>query len=555
MEDKGPFDRILQPEPPHGERDRSAAFIVAATIILGVILLALVLPPISILDSGGDGGGDGTSDLGPVVTRLRDELPAPPDGFEAVSGLYDLETREPVDRAARLTVNLSSNVSSGEQLLLFTYVDGEWRQIGTAEPVAGGDAAQGEVATLPANVAVFRGVQQSRTVIGSLRRTAEPDEAALEALSTLYIRGFGPTADGGITGGSFQAPDGVDAELGATISATSAEGVANVDAILDSPDLRNAHVQAILDFAQENDLASIEIDYEQIDAAKRDAFTSFVEELASGLTADDRSLVLTLPAPVRAADGFDTLGFDWETLAPLVSTIKVASINEQDVYHARMEEALGYLVPRVGASKLLLTITPLSRERGVDGVRALALTDALGLASMPSIDPAGPVASGSEVQASGLNLGDPVAGGGLTWDDTARSVVFNYTGAGGLRTVWLANAFSEAFKLDLARRYQLGGIAIDDVSEQVADAGIAALAGQYASSGAVDLVKPNGDMLTPRWQASDGELTSDVGMSVTWSAPEEAGTYTLTLIVSDGVLRVGRELSVVVETPAGARAR
>jgi hypothetical protein len=212
-------------------------------------------------------------------------------------------------------------------------------------------------------------------------------------------------------------------------------------------------------------------------------------------------------------------------------------------------------VPRVGASKLLLTITPLSRERGVDGVRALALTDALGLASMPSIDPAGPVASGSEVQASGLNLGDPVAGGGLTWDDTARSVVFNYTGAGGLRTVWLANAFSEAFKLDLARRYQLGGIAIDDVSEQVADAGIAALAGQYASSGAVDLVKPNGDMLTPRWQASDGELTSDVGMSVTWSAPEEAGTYTLTLIVSDGVLRVGRELSVVVETPAGARAR
>jgi len=552
MEDPGPFDRILQPEPSRGERDRSAVIVVAVTIILGLVLLALILPPFSIFD---DGGGGGSTSLGPVTTRLRDELPAPPDGFEAVSGLFDLETQEPVDRPARLTVDLSSRVSSGEQLLLFTYQDEEWRQIGSAVPVANGDAAQGEVTALPSNVAVFRAVDQSRTVVGSLRRTEEPDQAALDTISTLYIRGFGPAADGGITGGSFEAPNGVVADLAAAISATSAEDIANVDAILSSPDVRAAHVQAIRGFAEANSLAAIDIDYQEIDPARGDAFVSFVGELASGLAEDGRSLTLTLPAPVRTPDGFDTLGFDWEALAPLVTTITLASIGEQDLYHERTEDALGYLVPRVGAGKLLLTVTPISRERGVDGVRALTLTEALGLASVPAIDPEGPVASGTDVQAVGQNLGDPIAGGGLTWDDTARAVVFNYTGPGGLRTVWLANAFSEAFKLDLARRYQLAGVAVDDIAGQSADAGIWPAVEQFARSSAIGLVKPNGDLLTPRWTASAGELASDAGVSVTWRAPDEAGTYTLTLIVSDGITRVGRELSVVVEAPAGVRAR
>jgi len=550
MEDKGPFDRILQPEP-RGERDRSAVIVVAATIVLGLLLLLLILPPISILD---DGDSPATS-LGPVVTRLRDDLPAPPDGFEAVSGLFDLETQEPVNRPARLTVDLSARVGAGEQLLLFTYQDNQWRQIGSAVPVAGGDAAQGEVSALPANVAVFRGVEQSRTVVGSLPRGEQPDGAALDTIATLYIRGFEPAADGGITGGAFEAPDGVDADLAATISATSAGSIDNVNAILASADLRNAHVQAIAAFAAEHNLAAIDIDYQQIERGRGDAFVSFAGELASALRGDGRLLMLTLPAPVGTPDGFDTLGFDWEALAPLVSTITLASIGEQDLYHERTEDALGYLVPRVGAGKLLLTVTPLSRERGVDGLRTLTLTEALGLASVPSIDPEGPVASGTDVQASGQNLGDPVAGGGLTWDDTARAVVFNYTGPGGLRTVWLANAFSESFKIDLARRYQLGGVAVDDISAGAADAGIWPAVEQYASSGAIDLVKPNGDLLTPRWQASAGELASDAGVSVTWTAPEEAGTYTLTLIVSDGMTRVGRELPVVVETPAGARAR
>jgi hypothetical protein len=113
--------------------------------------------------------------------------------------------------------------------------------------------------------------------------------------------------------------------------------------------------------------------------------------------------------------------------------------------------------------------------------------------------------------------------------------------------VWLTNVFSEAFKLDLARRYQLGGVAVLDVSQKAADAGVWPVLRQYAEAGAVSLVKPNGALLTPRWEASGGVLESSAGPVVTWRAPDEAGTYTLTLVVSDGVLQVGQELRVPVQ--------
>ena len=114
--------------------------------------------------------------------------------------------------------------------------------------------------------------------------------------------------------------------------------------------------------------------------------------------------------------------------------------------------------------------------------------------------------------------------------------------------------FSEAFKLDLARRYQLG-VVVEDVSRRTEDAGIWPAVLQYAQTGEVTLVKPNGALLQPRWAVSGGALQSDAGPQVTWLAPAEAGTYTFTLIVSDGVTRVGQELQVPVESASGAAAR
>jgi hypothetical protein len=545
MEQPGPFDRMVQTEPLQ-PRDRAAMVVVGAAVALGVLLLVLVLPPVSILDN-----GDGPPPVtGPIIATERADMPPPPEGYEAVSALFDLEAREPVRRAARLTISLASSVSADAELRLFTYQEDAWREVGEATALAEGTAARGDVPALPSNIAVFRPAQTSRLILGGLPADREFDPAGASVLTTLNPAGLTPKADGSLTGQLPAIPAGIGVDIAPTISATSAADAEAVNAIMASAELRVAHAQAIMDLVSDGPYDGIDLDYRALDPGLGPQFVSFVEALAAGLRERGATMTLTLPAPVQQADVWQTFGFDWEGLAPHVTAFKLAQEPEQDLYFARMEAALGYLVSRVGSSKLLLTMGPLSHERGVDGLRALSLTEALTLASVPVTEPEGPVAAGSTLRTLGQNLAAETGASGLRWDEAARTVAFDYTGPGGQRTVWLANAFSEAYKLDLARRYQLRGVAIEDVSTQAEEAGIWPLVRQYAETGEITLVRPNGTLLEPRWAASGGSLEPDMGASVTWEAPDAPGVYTITLIVSDGVRRVGQELEVSVESAA-----
>jgi len=541
MEEQGPFDRILQAEPPPKPRDWPAAGLVGLTVVLGALLLILVLPPVSIFDDGVQ-LASGAS----VTIVAQEELPPPPAGFASVSPLYDLFAPEELGAGTPLTVSLSTTVEEGAPLVFFTLDDDEWRQIAEAAAVNGGKAARAKLPALPPNLAVFQAREQALLVLGSLPAGAQPDERALGVISTLNPAGFVPAADGSVAG-NVQPPPNLQLPVAPTISALAPAEVDAVNAILASPELRASHAQAILSLARDRGFAGIDLDYRAIDPALEADFVAFAQELSGGLRGERRSLSLTLPLPVRDGDEWDTLGFDWAALAPLVDAIKLAPEPEQDRYYQRAEEALAFLVPRVGSSKLFLTIGPLSRERGVDGVRTLTLTEALVLAGAPSLQGESPVAPEAAVQAVGQNLSGELGASGPRWDDTARAITFTYTGLGGARTVWIANAFSEAFKLDLARRYQLGGVAVEDVSRRTGDANIWPVVQQYAQGEEPALVKPNGELLQPRWAASGGRLEGDSGASTTWRAPAEPGTYVLTLIVSDGVVRVGQELRIAVQ--------
>jgi hypothetical protein len=141
----------------------------------------------------------------------------------------------------------------------------------------------------------------------------------------------------------------------------------------------------------------------------------------------------------------------------------------------------------------------------------------------------------------------------MYWEDTSRSVLFSYPGPGGYRTVWLANAFSEGFRIDLARRFGLAGIAVEDVGAHASGiSSIWPVVQQYGASGEVDLSKPNSDLLKPGWEVSGGTLQATTGNLVTWQAPAEPGAYTATLIVSDGVVRAGRQMPLDVAAPVAA---
>jgi hypothetical protein len=113
--------------------------------------------------------------------------------------------------------------------------------------------------------------------------------------------------------------------------------------------------------------------------------------------------------------------------------------------------------------------------------------------------------------------------------------------------------FSVGFKLELVQAYALGGLAVVDASAQRDVANVWPAVNQLIETGTVGLVRPNGDALAPRWEApGGGKLDAAAGPSVIWRA-QEAGTYTLRMLLSDGDLLFARELEVEVKEPPQER--
>jgi hypothetical protein len=140
----------------------------------------------------------------------------------------------------------------------------------------------------------------------------------------------------------------------------------------------------------------------------------------------------------------------------------------------------------------------------------------------------------------------------LRWDDQADAVSFQYPGSGGQHTVWLENSFSLAFRLDLARRYGLGGVAIDNVAQDPKAPEFWDPLRSFADSGTVSLVQPNGVLLRPSWNVQAGNPQPENKGNLVWTAPAQPGTYDIELIVSDGVIRAEQKITLTVK-PASSQ--
>ena len=540
MREQGPFDKLLQPDEP---RDRTPIFIVGVIVVLAIVLLILVLPPVSILKGGGGGAPTGP---GALTSRPRSKTPEPPAGWEALSPLYDLTATSESEGGALLTVKLEVHPADERNLALYTYENGEWKRLGPATLTNEGSAAEGEVSSLPQNVAVLRRATLAVQVAGSLPPDTEMDPEAARTLSTLHTLDFVPAADGILLGTGRPRPQDSSQRVLPTVRALGPPDSEAVDTVLASPELRQTHIDDIVRVVREGAYDGIDIDYRAVSPARGADFTQFVVGLADALHSEGHSLTLTLPLPVRQAAGWDTGPYDWQALGQAVDAIELASEPDQSLYYQRMQDALDFLTQQVDRSKLMLVVSPFSHEKGSEGIKTLLLSQALGLASTLVARTQGDILPQDQVTIVGPNIYQEEGASGLFWDDEALAVTFSYPGEGGARTVWIENGFSVAFKLDLVRRFQLGGVAVEDVSLSAAGPNIWAPIQELAESGKVTLVKPNGSLLKPYWEASEGTLDGGAKGAVVWTAPAP-GTYDVTLVVSDGVVRVGQRLSLEVK--------
>lgn len=539
--ERGPFDQILEPEP--GTQDRSGSIIFIGMGVIGLILLLVVVNPFSLF-GGGDGGQPGNG--GGDSTSVLSGAPQVPEGYEALSRLFDdLSEEEGSPGPYDLTVNLLQSVTDSRNLGLYTFRSGSWERLTTATLVNNGLAAKGEVGVMPGNIAVLRLTSSAVQVTGWLPQGASPADEAMSLLTTVNPVDFAPASDGSLTGSAREFPS-ANGNIVPTVRAATAEDADAVNAILASPALREEHIQALVQLALQPGNAGVDIDYPNVNPARNADFTGFITVLADRLHEANRTLSVALPTPARSGVSWDTGAYDWDELGQRADLLKLRPVDDPSAYYQRMNEVFDFLSDKVDLKKVALIVSRNSWEKASDGLRAISLHDGLRLASEIEVRTPTQITANTSVVIVGTNIYRDDGASGIQWDDNAFAVSFSYPGIGGQRTVWLENTLSLAFRLDLARRNGLAGVAIADISS---DASLPAYWGPlqaFSESGEAPLVKANTHFLEPTWQIQAGSQETETAGNIIWKAPAQPGSYEVALVVSDGVIRAMQSITLQV---------
>jgi hypothetical protein len=259
-------------------------------------------------------------------------------------------------------------------------------------------------------------------------------------------------------------------------------------------------------------------------------------------------LTLTLPPPARSKDTISEGAYDWAALGQSADALQIWPYRDQGDYRLAMPKIVEYLAGKVEPSKLILTVSPLATERSADGLRTMTLTDAMKTATRLSVRTGGAtkVVTESNYEVAGINIDKAEGRSGIAWSPETACVFFTYEESGG-RTVYIENVFSVGFKLEYIPRYKLGGVAVDDASDNVYLGNIWPALNTFIATGQPALLQPNASDLAPRWTKSAGDLDGGQRGVVKWQTPAQPGTYTVTLTLSDGVALFQNELAVAVE--------
>ncbi|MGQ9573251.1 MAG: glycosyl hydrolase family 18 protein [Dehalococcoidia bacterium] len=548
---EGPFDRLFGSR---FERDPAPLIIGGTIIFLAILLLILFLPPVSLLGGGGDEGPGEVTDVGCGITARRiADVPDLPEGLVALSPFYELTVpAEAEEQGCRLTsISLDTPTQDPSNLAFYTYRDGTWMRLAAATLVNDGTAAEAELEDIPDNLTVLRLAAATYVALGSLPSGTSVDPAAAGLLSIVSPVDYAPTADGSIVGTATSLADqGFD--IYPTIAAREGDAVTAVNTILRDSSLTTRHIEDIVSLAGSGDFRGIDIDYRKVDASLRSQFSQFVADLAQELHKTGRKLSIALPLPSGRDGNIDTGAYDWERLGTAADYVKILPESDQSLYRNRMVQVLRYATRIIEPGKVFLVVSPFSQEKSREGVRALTFLEAMGIANVmtvvPGAEDSANIVGGHQVIITGDNIHRGTGGSGIKWSDETATVTFSYRVDDETRTVWVENVFSAGFKLELVQAFRLGGVAIEDVSEGSGGANIWAAVDSLVRGGLAQLARPHPDNLRPEWTASGGTIEAPgTGGAATWIPPDEGGTYEISLIVSDGISRVGRRLTLEVQ--------
>lgn len=291
-----------------------------------------------------------------------------------------------------------------------------------------------------------------------------------------------------------------------------------------NPDVREAHIETLVDLADGKQYDGVHIDYQQIPDDMRDGFTQFLSELRDALDDEGLALIVSLGHPTLSAGLWDTAGQNWAEIGR-VATIVFAEMPLDPTVYADSDEAeqfVQWATRQIDRRKLMLSYTVNGIDSS-DGIFASVPNSAL-------IQEFG--ALNGRIDDNDVIVRLNGSAKELAWDGFAVTYKFDWRDAGKTHTAWLANEAVLAYRMRLAEAYGVRGVTLYDLGDE-----------QNTLSYRSALESVSGDVELPESSASaiiwsvaklDGSLVAsgtsegDDPTQFTWLTEGRGGLYGIT---------------------------
>ena len=469
------------------------------------------------------------------------------DGYEFASRIFEYNAKKGAvsgNTNLGIQVELTKAAGDGQSLTFFRYVEEtkNWEPITPAVLEPQGKVVTATFTSMPSIITVMRRTAPGGNSVAYLGHNLSLNKSAVGHVSIVHTIDFKPLADGALEGDLSTLKSDGTFEIFPVISANNKTkgDVAIVENILANSDSRSNHVNQIVQKVNQVNVKGVDIAYMDLTVTSRTSFTLFIGELYDKLHAQNKQLTLTLPSPIKAQGRIDEGAYDWAELGKRADLLKIAPYRDQATYRLTMPEVLQFLADKVTPGKLILTVSPYATETGGDTISTMTLAAAMAIATRVTVRAeADAIVTSTNVKVAGTNIDKDEGLPGIRWSPETATVAFSYKQpqGGGSRTVYLENFFSIGFKLELIRTYHLGGVAVEDASDDTFLGDIWTALVPFIASGTPILLQPNPQDLAPKWKVKDNHGTiEDTGRgSASWFTPAQPGTYTISLTLSDGV--------------------